>query len=85
MNAYASAGTTFELPLSGQKNGKPLDVPYQWSAGLGAGLQYDFTPRIGIYIEPELYWYFNNGSSIRTVRTERPVSISIPVGIRFSW
>ena len=85
MNAYASAGTTFELPLSGQMNGRPLDVPCQWSAGLGAGLQYNITHRIGIYIEPEFYWYFNNGSSIRTVRTERPVSISIPVGIRFSW
>lgn len=85
MNAYASAGTTFELPLSGQMNGRPLDVPCQWSAGLGAGLQYNITHRIGIYIEPEFYWYFNNGSSIRTVRTERPVNINIPVGIRFSW
>lgn len=85
MNAYASAGTTFELPLSGQMNGRPLDVPCQWSAGLGAGLQYNITHRIGIYIEPEFYWYFNNGSSIRTIRTERPLSINIPVGIRFSW
>ena len=85
MNAYASAGTTFELPLSGQRNGKPLDVPCQWSAGLGAGLQYDFTPRIGIYIEPEIYWYLNDGSNVRTIRTDRPVSINIPVGIRFSW
>lgn len=85
MNAYASAGTTFELPLSGQMNGKPLYVPCQWSAGFGAGLQYNFMSRIGIYIEPELYWYFNDGSTIRTVRTERPVSINIPVGIRFSW
>lgn len=85
MNAYASAGTTFELPLSGQMNGKPLYVPCQWSAGLGAGLQYNFTPRIGIYIEPELYWYFNNGSNIRTIHTDRPVSINIPLGIRFSW
>ena len=32
-----------------------------------------------------VYWYFNNGSSIRTIRTERPLSINIPVGIRFSW
>ncbi len=85
LNAYASAGMTFEFPLAGRNAGRPVDVPCQWSAGLGTGIQYDINPHFGIYVEPELYMYFNNGSTIHTIRTERPLNITIPVGIRFSW
>ena len=85
LNAYASAGMTFEFPLAGRKAGKPVDVPCQWYAGMGVGLQYDINTHFGIYVEPELYMYFNNGSPIHTIRTERPLNITIPVGIRFSW
>ena len=85
LNAYASAGMTLEFPLAGRKAGRPVDVPCLWSAGLGTGVQYDISPHFGIYVEPELYMYFNNGSPIHTIRTERPLNITIPVGIRFSW
>ena len=84
-SAYASAGTTFEFPIAGRRAGKRLDVPCQWSAGLGIGIQYDITPHFGIYVEPEYYRYFDNGSTVKTIRTERPATLSVPVGIRFSW
>ena len=84
-SAYVSAGATFEFPLAGYRAGKRLDVPCQWSAGLGIGIQYDITPHLGIYIEPEYYRYFDNGSTVKTIRTERPVSVNVPIGIRFSW
>lgn len=84
LNSYISAGATIEFPISGSVAGKPLDVPYQWSAGMGIGLQYDITPHIGIYIEPEVNRYFDNGSRIETVRSERPLTLTLPIGIRFS-
>ena len=84
-NAYASVGTTVEFPVACRVDGYSRDLPCQWSAGLGLGLQYDITRNVGIYIEPELNRYFDNGSTIKTVRTERPVTVTIPVGIRFSW
>ena len=84
-SAYASAGATFEFPLAGYRAGKRMDVPCQWSAGLGIGIQYDITPHLGIYIEPEYYRYFDNGSTVKTIRTESPVSVNVPIGIRFSW
>lgn len=83
--AYASAGTTVEFPLACRIDGKNRDLPCQWSAGLGMGLQYNITRSFGIYIEPELNRYFDNGSSISTIRTDRPLTIIVPVGIRFSW
>lgn len=84
-NAYTSAGASFEIPLSGHIGGERLDLSYQWSAGISVGLQYNITPHVGIYIEPELYRYFDNGSHVQTIRTERPLNFNLPAGIRFSW
>ena len=84
MKSYVSAGAAFEFPIYGLIAGKRLDAPCQWSAGMGIGLQYDITPHIGIYIEPEVNRYFDNGSEIETVRSERPLTVTVPIGIRFS-
>ena len=83
-NAYISAGAAADLPVAAQKAGRKIDLPCQWSAGLGLGLQYDITPRVGIYIEPELNRYFENASKVETIRSERPVTFTLPLGIRFS-
>lgn len=84
-NAYTSAGVSFEIPLGGHLGSERLDLSCQWSAGISVGLQYNITPHVGIYIEPELYRYFDNGSQVQTVRTERPLNFNLPAGIRFSW
>ena len=84
MKSYVSAGAAFEFPIYSRIGGRRLDAPCQWSAGLGIGLQYDITPHVGIYIEPEVNRYFDNGSPIETVRTERPLTLTLPIGIRFS-
>lgn len=83
-NAYISAGAAADLPVAARKAGRHIDLSCQWSAGLGLGLQYDITPHIGIYIEPELNRYFENGSEMETIRSERPVTLTLPAGIRFS-
>ena len=88
----------FELPISGKDdvnhiyNGTStfqkdisLDVPCQWSTTLGLGLQYDLTPHLGIYLEPSLQYFFNDGSDIKSYRTEHPLQITLPLGIRLHW
>jgi RNA polymerase sigma-70 factor (ECF subfamily) len=62
-----------------------LDVPCQWSTSLGVGLQYDFAPHIGVYLEPSLQYFFHDGSDIKTYRTEHPLQVTLPLGIRFHW
>ncbi len=84
-NAYTSGGVSFEIPLGGHLGSERLDLSCQWSAGISVGLQYNITPHVGIYIEPELYRYFDNGSQVQTIRTERPLNFSLPAGIKFSW
>lgn len=85
INAYVSAGALFEMPLAAHIDGKKIDAPDQWSAGAGIGMQFEITRKLSIYVEPDLYYYFDTGSDIRTIRTDKPFSVTIPVGIRFSW
>ena len=85
INAYVSAGALFEMPLAAHIDGKKIDAPDQWSVGAGIGMQFEITRKLSLYVEPDLYYYFDTGSDIRTIRTDKPFSVTIPVGIRFTW
>ena len=60
-------------------------LPCQWSTTLGIGLQYDLTPHLGVYLEPSLQYFFDDGSDMKTYRTEHPLCVTLPIGIRFRW
>ena len=98
LSLYSSAGMMLELPIKSAvdishiSNGintfqkeASLDAPIQWSTNLGLGLQYDFTPHFGLYLEPSLQYFFDDGSDLKTYRTEHPLQITLPFGIRFRW
>lgn len=36
----------------------------QWSTNASVGIQYDFIPQLGVYVEPGMKYYFDNGSQI---------------------
>ena len=95
---YTSAGAMLEFPIRSTLNVKhitndittfskesTLDVPKQWSMSLGLGIQYDLTPHLGIYMEPSLQYFLNDGSNLKSYRTEHPLSITLPIGLRFQW
>ena len=95
---YTSAGVTLEIPVKSTVtteyilNNQPelrdshyLDVPLQWSTGIGIGVQYNITPTIGIFTEPGVQYYIPDGSGFETYRTQHPFTITIPAGLRFTW
>lgn len=95
---YTSAGAMLEFPIRSTLNvnyitndittfskESTLDAPIQWSMSLGLGVQYDLTPHLGIYMEPSLQYYFDDGSNLKSYRTEHPLSITLPLGLRFHW
>lgn len=95
---YTSVGMTLEIPVKAsgeefvfegnrqvQRNSYPLHPSWQWSTHWGLGLQYQLTPKLGLYVEPGLHYYLKNGDGIETLRTEKPFECLLPVGIRFSW
>ncbi len=61
-----------------------IDVPWQWSMGVGMGLQYRIMPHLSIVAAPQIRWYAPT-SGIETYRTEHPWDFALPVGIKFIW
>jgi len=98
LSLYSSAGAMFELPIykkvdvnhiyngiSTFQKETSLDVPCQWSMTFGLGMQYDLTHHLGIYLEPSLQYFFNDGNNIKSYRTEHPLQMTLPLGVRIHW
>lgn len=54
----------------------------QWSANLGVGIEYWFVPRVGLYFDPSLVYFFDNSQPL-SVRTQQPLQAKLEIGIRF--
>ena len=57
----------------------------QWSVCAEAGIEYEFSPFAGVYVEPGATWHFDNGSSVDNIYKSRPLNFSLSVGIRFNF
>ena len=57
--------------------------PLQFSAGVGVGVEFKFTPYLGIYLDPTLRYYFDNGQP-RSLRTIQPLRFDLEAGLRFT-
>lgn len=98
LSAYGSAGASIQIPLSGKtyadyvvggKSGYTTEwraTPYmQWIINTNIGIQYQFAPKLTLFVEPTLNWYIPNGGEIKNAWTERPFTLTLPFGIRLSW
>ena len=56
----------------------------QWSTQVAAGLQYDVVPQVGIYVEPGVKYYFDNGSQIENAFKDKKWNFNIQVGFRWN-
>lgn len=98
LSAYGSAGASIQIPLSGKtyadyviggQSGYTTDwktIPsIQWTVNTNIGIQYQFAPKLTLFVEPTLNWYIPNGSEVKNTWTERPFTLTVPFGIRLSW
>lgn len=98
LSTYGSVGTGILIPIYGKTDADyivgdksayttdwKLTLPIQWSVNTNIGIQYQFVPNLNLFIEPTMNWYIPNGSCIKNVWTERPFTLTVPFGIRFSW
>lgn len=56
----------------------------QFSALAGPGLQLDLTQDFGIYVEPTVRYYFNNGSDVENYFKDKPWNINLNAGLRLT-
>ena len=55
----------------------------QFSTGVGVGVEFKFSPNVGLYFDPTLRYYFD-GNQPRSIRTIQPLRMDFEVGLRFS-
>lgn len=98
LQIYLTAGGRMEKCISGKEYGESqqkgkesiqenitiTEKPLQFSAKAGIGMEYRISKHIGIYVEPGLSYYFNNGSSIENIYKDRPLNFQVAGGLRFS-
>lgn len=98
LEVYASAGGAVEFCVSGTShteyvsneavtntvNADVRDSRPQWSVGASAGVQYNFCGLVGVYVEPGVNYYFDNGSGVSTIYKDKPFNFNLNVGLRFT-
>ena len=55
----------------------------QLSTGAGIGVEFKFSPNVGLYFDPTIRYYFDCNQP-RSIRTIQPVRLDIEAGLRFS-
>lgn len=71
---YVSGGATVEKCLN--------DSPWQWSVHASAGAEYVISPQFGIYAQPSLGYYFDDGTSLEHYYKKHPLAPSLEFGLR---
>ncbi|MBD5274975.1 MAG: hypothetical protein HDS37_02560 [Bacteroides sp.] len=94
LGIYVSAGFMAEKCIAGQiKESDPQypvyrydgcdSRPFQLSFNAAAGVQYSLAHKCAVFIEPGVDIYLNNGSRLRTIYSEKPLTFNVNVGLRF--
>ncbi len=97
---YASAGFKAEVNVAGnlqefrytnnQKMGEPLkyDVKmdeWYWSVNAGTGVSYPLWRYLNAFVEVGGSYYFDNGTTIQTIHSEKPFNVNLSVGLRLGF
>lgn len=99
LEVYFSAGGAVDFCVSGDSHTEFVsggavvrtedddvrDSRPQWSVNASAGVQYDFIPSLGVYLEPGVSYYFDNGSNVETIYKDKPFNFNLNVGLRLTF
>ncbi|MDR1675448.1 MAG: outer membrane beta-barrel protein [Tannerella sp.] len=56
-----------------------------WSVNARAGISYPLVRFVNAYVEGGASYYFDNGSSVETIRSDKPFQLSLQAGIRLGF
>jgi hypothetical protein len=96
---YASAGAQAEINVAGSERTKSFFVDqqtsvntlqvrmkeWQWSVNARAGVSYPLLRFVSAYAEFGAAYYFDNGSEIETVYSDKAFNISPQIGLRLNF
>ncbi len=96
---YASAGGMAEVNVAGKRRMKlfsdEVEIAKQsehirmkewlWSVNARAGVSYPIIRFVSAFAEVGASYYFDNGSEIETIHSEKPFNMSLQLGFRFGF
>lgn len=90
LGAYIGAGFMMEKCVGAKFGGDKIVIkPLHWSVTGAIGLQYTFAKHINIFFEPEVSYYINqrriSADDIHTTYTDSPLTLTLRLGMRFSY
>jgi hypothetical protein len=97
--AYVSYGTLIEVNVAGvlkvkeYLNGLQTGISsenqrmqrWQWSVNARAGISYPLIPYVSAFAEIGAGYYFDNGSAIETIYSDKPFMFSPQIGFRLNF
>lgn len=98
-NVYATGGALTELNVAGRLNTKLYEgddlkskisedirmKPLLWSLNARVGVSYPLWRFLSAYAEGGAVYYFDNGSDIETIRSEKPFNVNFQFGLRVGF
>lgn len=98
LEVYAKGGGAVEFCISGTSDTDYIsgstvtrtetesvrDTHPQWSVNAAAGVQYNFIDRLGVYVEPGVSYYIDNGGTVSTIYRDKPLNFNLNLGLRFT-
>ena len=89
LNVYLSAGAEADYNIKAKTISKGIEQHmdrdrWQFSMRGAVGIQYDVLPQLGLYIEPGVKYYFDNGSNVRNFFKDKPLNLNLQVGLRLN-
>lgn len=90
LKTYINAGgqADFNVSAKVETEGHTADIDKdraQLSVGAAAGVQLNVIKQMGVYVEPGVRYYFDNGSNVQTVFKEHPCNFSLQMGLRWNF
>lgn len=89
LRTYIMAGAQADMNVKAtlKADGHKSDIDNdraQFSVTGGAGVQLNVAQQLGVYVEPGVRYYFDNGSAVQTIFKEHPTNFSLQVGLRWN-
>ena len=89
VQTYVTAGGQADFNVSARvtTDGHSADTERdraQFSVVGGIGVQLNVVKQLGVYVEPGVKYYFDNGSRVQNVFKAHPCNFSLQVGVRYN-
>ncbi|MCL1943681.1 MAG: porin family protein [Candidatus Azobacteroides sp.] len=91
LSIYLSAGGMPEKCVYAEetfddgKSDSPHIPELQWSVFGNIGINYRLIDHFGIFLEPGIVYYFDDGSEVKTIRKNSPFNFNLQAGIRLTY